>query len=69
MVKKTVARPIVRVDFVADDVVAVRSDIEDVSTAEDFLHENRKYIEEAMCAAGFEAIETLWFTKLPAPGC
>ena len=39
MVKKTVARPIVRVDFVADDVVTVRSDIEDVSTAEDFLHE------------------------------
>jgi len=55
--------PIVRVDFVAGDVLSVRSDIGDVSAAENFLHENRKYIEEAMCKAGFEAIETLWFTK------
>ena len=36
--------PIVRVDFVAGDVLSVRSDIGDVSDAEDFLHENRKYI-------------------------
>ena len=55
--------PIVRVDFVAEDVLSVRSDIGEVSIAENFLHENRKYIEQAMCAAGFEAIETLWFTK------
>jgi len=59
--------PIVRVDFVAGDVLSVIEsadfDIGDVSDAEDFLHENRKYIEEAMCAAGFEAIEALWFMK------
>jgi len=55
--------PIVRAAFTAEDVLSVRSDIGEVSDAEDFLHENRKYIEEAMCAAGFEAIEALWFTK------
>ena len=60
--------PIVRVDFVAGDVLSVRDDIGDISDAEDFLHENRKHIEEVMCAAGFVAIEALWFTKEPKDG-
>jgi len=38
-------------------------DTHDGFTAEDakrFMIQNRKYIEEAMCRAGFEAIEVLW---------
>ena len=45
--------------FTVDDVLDAREEFS-IEQAELFLEQNRKYIIDAMCGAGFEAIYALW---------
>ena len=48
--------------FTVDDVLDAREEFS-VEQAELFLEQNRKHIVDAMCAAGFEAIDSLWLEE------
>tara|TARA_R110000782_G_scaffold249336_1_gene336422 strand:- start:349 stop:552 length:204 start_codon:yes stop_codon:yes gene_type:complete len=48
--------------FTVDDVLDAREEFS-AEQAELFLEQNRKYIIDAMCAAGFEAIDSLWLEE------
>lgn len=53
--------------FTAEDVLAAIPSLEDserpIEAAQIFLDQNYKSIEEAMCRAGFEAMETCWLLE------
>jgi len=48
--------------FTVDDVLDAREEFS-AEQAELFLEQNRKHIVDAMCAAGFEAINSLWLEE------